>query len=129
MPSGLLTTPRPEPSHLLPAVAGSIVVALSLPVFLLVGWNVKAWALAALLWLTVHAVDVVLRHVRRDTHNYASSGLQVVGLLFKMLALLVALFAAAAADPHLALGAAVVYALAYTLELGVSLASYFGGTR
>jgi hypothetical protein len=129
MPSGLLTTPRPEPSHLWPALAGSVVILLSLPLFLLVGWNLKAWALAALLWLTIHAVDFVLRQVRRDTNNYASSGLQAVGLLFKMLALLVALFAAASADPHLALGAALVYALAYTLELGVSLASYFGGTR
>jgi hypothetical protein len=129
MPSGLLTTPRPEPAHLWPAVAGSVVILLSLPLFLLVGWDVKAWALAALLWLTIHAVDLVLRHVRRDTGNHAASGLQAVGLLFKMLALLVALFAAAAADPHLALGAALVYALAYTLELGVSLVSYFGGTR
>jgi len=31
--------------------------------------------------------------------------------------------------PHLALAAALVYALAYTLELGLSMVVYFGGGR
>jgi len=33
----------------------------------------------------------------------------------------------AVGNAELALGAALLYALAYTLELGVSMASYFGG--
>jgi hypothetical protein len=50
-------------------------------------------------------------------------------LLFKTLGLLIVLFAVAASSPRLALAAALVYALAYTLELGLSLLTYFGGTR
>jgi hypothetical protein len=50
-------------------------------------------------------------------------------LLFKTLGLLVVLFAAAATSPHLALAAALVYALAYTLELGLSMVAYFGAGR
>jgi hypothetical protein len=45
------------------------------------------------------------------------------------LGLLVVLFAVAASDAHLALAAALLYALAYTLELGLSMVSYFGGGR
>jgi hypothetical protein len=49
-------------------------------------------------------------------------------MLFKMLGLLVVLFAVASSSPRLALAAALVYALAYTLELGLSLVTYFGST-
>jgi hypothetical protein len=55
--------------------------------------------------------------------------MQAFGLLFKTLGLLVVLFAVASSSPRLALAAALVYALAYTLELGLSLLVYFGGTR
>jgi hypothetical protein len=41
----------------------------------------------------------------------------------------VVLVAAVAASPELAVGAAVTYALAYTFELGLSLATYFGAAR
>ena len=47
---GLLATPRPEPGHLLPALAGSAVILFALPLFLILDWNMTAWALAALLW-------------------------------------------------------------------------------
>jgi hypothetical protein len=129
MLSGLLSTPRPEPGHLLPALAGSLVVLFALPLFLILGWNLTAWALAAVLWLGIHALDVVLRRGRKATGNLAASGMQAFGLLFKTLGLLVVLFAVASARPHLALAAALVYALAYTLELGLSLVVYFGSTR
>jgi hypothetical protein len=129
MLSGLLSTPRPEPGHLLPALAGSLVVLFALPLFLILGWDLTAWALAAVLWLGIHALDVVLRRGRKTTGNLAASGMQAFGLLFKTLGLLVVLFAVASARPHLALAAALVYALAYTLELGLSLVVYFGSTR
>ncbi len=45
------------------------------------------------------------------------------------LGLLVVLLAAAVANPHLAIAAALTYALAYTAELGLSLVVYFGATR
>jgi hypothetical protein len=129
MRSGLLTTPRPEPAHLLPGLAGSLVILFALPLFLILGWSISAWAIAALLWLGVHALDFILRHARKDTGNLAASGMQAFGLFFKTLGLLVVLFALAGSSPHRALVAALVYALAYTLELGLSLATYFGGAR
>ena len=45
--AGLLATPRPEPGHLFPALAGSIVIVIALPLFLILDWNLSAWALAA----------------------------------------------------------------------------------
>ena len=127
--AGLLATPRPEPGHLFPALAGSIVIVIALPLFLILDWNLSAWALAAVLWIGIHALDLVLRRTRRDTGNLAASGMQAFGMLFKMLGLLVVLFAVAASNPRVALAAALVYALAYTLELGLSLVSYFGAER
>jgi hypothetical protein len=129
MRTGLIATPRPEPGHLLPALSGSVLILFALPLFLILDWDVSAWALAAVLWAAVHALDYVLRRVRKDTGNLAASGMQAFGMLFKLLGLLVVLFAAAASSPRLALAAALVYALAYTLELGISLAAYFGATR
>jgi hypothetical protein len=113
----------------LPALAGSAVILFALPLFLILDWDMKAWALAAVLWLGIHALDLILRRARKDTGNLAASGMQAFGLLFKTLGLLVVLFAVAASDPHLALAAALVYALAYTLELGLSMVDYFGGGR
>ena len=129
MRSGLLSTPRPEPGHLLPALAGSLVILVALPLFLVLGWRITAWALAAVLWIAIHALDLLLRRARKDTGNLAASGMQAFGLLFKTLGLLVVLFAAAATSPRLALAAALVYALAYTLELGLSMVAYFGAGR
>ncbi|MDX6409124.1 MAG: hypothetical protein QOE13_2195 [Gaiellaceae bacterium] len=129
MRSGLLSTPRPEPGHVYPALAGTLVILFALPLFVILDWNLSAWALAAVLWAGIHALDFVLRRARKDTGNLAASGMQAFGLLFKNLGLLVVLFAVAASSPRLALAAALVYALAYTLELGLSVAAYFGGAR
>ena len=75
-----------------------------------------------MLWVAVHA------HRRRaragaqpQTGNLAASGVQAFGLFFKSIGLLVVLIAALAASPHLAVAAALTYALAYTFELGLSL--------
>jgi hypothetical protein len=129
MPSAMFSTPRPEPNHLLPALAGSAVVLLALPIFLVAGWPLAGWGLAAVLWVAVHVIDVVLHRTRGDTGNLAASGVQAFGLFFKSLGLLVVLVAAVAADPALAIAAALTYALAYTFELGLSLVSYFGAAR
>ena len=101
----LFSTPRPEPSHLLPAAGSALVIALALPVFLVSGWSLAGWGLAAVLWLGVHA------------------------LLFKSIGLLVVLFTALATDRGLAVAAALTYGLAYTFELGLSLAFYFGAAQ
>jgi hypothetical protein len=129
MPSALFSTPRPEPSHLLPAAGSALVVLLALPVILVGGWSVGGWALAAVLWVAVHLVDVVLHRTRGNTGNVAASGVQAFGLFFKSLGLLVVLIAALAASPQLAVAAALTYALAYTFELGLSLVFYFGAAK
>jgi len=129
MPSALFSTPRPEPGHLLPALGSGLIVLLALPLFLVAGWSIAGWALAAVLWVAVHAIDLLLRRAKPPTDTLAASGVQAFGLLFKLVGLLVVLVAALVASPHIAVAAALTYALAYTFELGLSLATYFGATR
>jgi hypothetical protein len=124
-----LTTPRPEPNHLLPVVGSGLVILLALPVFLVADLPIGGWALAAALWAAVHTIDTLLRRARGDAGNLAASGVQAFGLFFKSIGVLVVLIAAVVADPKLAVAAAVTYALAYTFELGLNLATYFGSTR
>ena len=121
----LFSTRRAEPGHLLPALGGTLVLFMALPVVALLGWSVAGWGLAAALWLGLHALDLVLARTRAKTGT-ASSGVQAFGLFFKLIALLVVLFAALAADRDVALAAVLTYGLAYTFELGLSLATYFG---
>src|SRR6185312_5788879 len=54
---GLFSTPRPEPGHLVPALGGAVLIVVALPVFLLLGWPVSGWALAAVIWVFVHGLD------------------------------------------------------------------------
>jgi hypothetical protein len=117
MPSALFT-PRPEPGHLLPALAGGIVLLVALPIFLVADWPIGGWALAAVLYVAVHVLDLILVRL--------GNGGKVFGVLFKGLGLLVILVAVAASDKNLAIAAVLTYALAYTCEFGLSLAAYYG---
>jgi hypothetical protein len=116
MPSALFT-PRPEPGHLLPALAGGAVLLVALPIFLVADWPIAGWALAAVLYVAVHLLDLMLVRL--------GNGARVFGVLFKALGLLVILVAVAASDKEIAIAAVLTYALAYTLELGLSLAAYY----
>jgi hypothetical protein len=126
MLGALFSTRRAEPDHLLPVAGGTVVLALLLPVVALVGWSIAGWGLAVLLWLGTHALDLLVVRARSKPGGVATSGIQAFALFFKLIALLVVLFAALAADRNLALTTALTYGLAYTFELGLSLASYFG---
>jgi hypothetical protein len=117
MPSTLLT-PRPEPGHLLPALAGGVVLLVALPVFLIAGWPIGGWALATVLYVAVHALDLIVARL--------GNGAKVFGVLFKALGLLVILIATAASNENLAIAAVLTYALAYTAEFGLSVAVYYG---
>jgi hypothetical protein len=117
MPSALFT-PRPEPGHLLPALAGGIVLLIALPVFLIAGWPIGGWALATVLYVAVHLLDLVLVRI--------GNGGKVFGVLFKALGLLVILIAVVSSNRELGIAAVLTYALAYTAEFGLSLASYYG---
>lgn len=128
MRAAIFDNPRPEPGHLLPALGGALIVLLALPVFLVAGWNVAGWGLAAVIWIAVHLIDALLHRTRSNPATLAA-GVQAFGLFFKAIGLLVVLVAAVVASPHLAVAAAVTYALAYTFELGLSLVTYFGTAR
>ena len=126
MSARVFQTPRPVPSRVLPAVAGALVVAVALPVFLAAGWPLAGWALGAVLWLAGQAISLLLTRLRPGAGNLAASGVVGISMMFRAVAVGVVVIAVAATDPGLAVAAAVVYALAYTLELALSLLSYFG---
>jgi hypothetical protein len=117
MPSALFT-PRPEPGHLLPALAGGVVLLVALPIFLIAGWPIGGWALATVLYVAVHLLDLILVRI--------GNGARVFGVVFKSIGLLVVLLAVTASNKELGLAAVLTYALAYTAELGLSLATYYG---
>ena len=124
---GAWTNPRRPPDAMLPAIAGTAVVVLALPVFLLGGWRIQGWALGAVLWVGAQGFGVLLHRLRTRTGNLAAAGVAAFGMMFRAIAVMVVVLAAAASDAWLGLGAALVYALAYTAELGLSLIAYYTG--
>jgi hypothetical protein len=117
---GVLGAPRPIPRRRwAPPLGGALVIALALPLFLVVGWSLAGWAIAALLWLGMQAFGLLLGRLNPS----AALGF---GLMLRMLVVLVVLVAVAASDQALGLAAALVYGAAYTVELTLSLAAYYG---
>jgi hypothetical protein len=116
------------PRRAVPVAAGGFVVAVALPIFLVAGWHLTAWALAAILWAAGQGFALLLARLRVGMGNLASSGVVAMGMMFRSIAVMVALVAyAIAGDPKVAAAGAAVYALAYTAELSLSVLSYFGG--
>ena len=126
MTARVFSTPRPMPSRLLPTLGGSLVVALALPVFLAADWPLAGWGLAALLWLASQALTLVLTRLRPEDGNLAASGVVGISMMFRAVAVGVVLVVVAVNDASIGLAAALLYAFAYTLELALSLVSYFG---
>lgn len=126
MSAGTFSTPRPMPARLLPALAGSVVVALALPVFALAGWPLQGWALAAVLWFGGLALGELLTRLRGDAGNLAAAGVMGIGMSFRAFAVGIPLVAVTVSNEAVGLSAALLYALAFTLALALSLASYFG---
>jgi hypothetical protein len=122
---GILGAPRPIPRRLAPALGGGLVIALALPVFLLAGWPLAGWAIAALLWVGSQALGLLLSRLSPSADNLAGSGVLAFGMMIRMLAVLVVLLVVVASDKDVGLAAALVYGLAYTAELGLSLAGYY----
>jgi hypothetical protein len=122
----VLSTPRPVPPKLLPALGASLVLALALPIFVVAGWSVAGWALGVLLWIAVRAIGLLLDRVKGAGKSNAATGLHAFGMMFKPLVVLIVLIALASSKPHTAAAAAIVFGLAYTAELALSLYAYFG---
>ncbi len=119
-------TPRPIPSRLVPIAAGAAVMALALPVFAVAGWPLRGWALGAILWVAAQALGLLLSRLQLGADNLAASGVRGVGMMFRPVAVMVVVIAVAASDPEVGVAAGLLYALAYSLELGLSLLTYFG---
>ena len=117
------------PGRLLPAAGAALVLLLALPIFLIAGWPLAGWALGAVLWVAVEAIGLLVTRAAATGGRLASSGVQAFGLFFKTVGVLVVLVAVAVSHPHLAVAATLVYALAYTFQLGLSLLTYFGASQ
>jgi hypothetical protein len=123
----ILTTPRPVPNRIVPLVAGAGLLLLALPIYLLLGWRVQGWALAALLWVGGQGLSLLLTRLRVGLDNLAASGVLAFGMMFRSILVMVVLLVVAVNDGRLALSAALLYTATYTLELGVSFVEYFSG--
>jgi len=125
--SGIFSTPRAVPSRLGPTVAVGAVIVLALPVFVIADWPLSGWALAAVLWAAALAFSLVLARLPGGPDNLAAATVRGIGTTSRAFLVGIPLVAVTVADERVGIAAAVVYALAFTVELLVGLARYFGG--
>ena len=125
MNARVFETPRPVPGRLVPALAGTAVVALALPVFVAAGWPLRGWVLATTLWLAGQLFALLLTRLPLGTGNLAAAGMRGIGTSSRALLIGIPLVAVTIADERVGVAAAAVYALAFTVELAVSLVEYF----
>jgi hypothetical protein len=125
--SGAFATPRPVPHGKLPALAGTAVIVVALPIFAIAGWPIEAWAIAAVLWATFQTIGFLLQRVKLGGDNLAAAGLVAVGRTGRAVVLMAILIAVAVSNSDLGLPAAVVYGLAFSVEFVLSLLAYLGG--
>lgn len=122
----LVKTPRAVPSRWVPAAAGTLLIALALPVFLVADWPLDGWLLAAVLWVGGQVFAALLTRLPLGTGNLAAAGMRGIGTSFRALAVGIPLVAVTVANESVGIAAAIVYVLAFTLEFAVSLLAYFG---
>jgi hypothetical protein len=101
------------------------VIVLALPVYLVAGWPISGWGLAAVLWVASQAFTLLLSRLRLGVDNLGTSGVVAFGMMFRGIAVMVVIVAIAVSNSRLAISAALLYALAYTLELGISIVTYY----
>jgi hypothetical protein len=125
--AGVLFTPRPVPGRRVPALAGAGVVVLALPVFLVAGFPLGGWALAAVLWAAGEALALWLGRLPTGADHLGSSGFVALAHSFRGIGVMVVLLAVTVASRDVGIAAVAVYALAYSLSLGAALVEYFSG--
>jgi hypothetical protein len=86
-----------------------------------------AWGLAAGLWVAGQLIVLVVRQLPLGMGSLAASGAVAFGRMFRAVAVMGVLIAVTVSDSRLGLPAVAVYVLAYTVEFGSSLVTYFGG--
>ena len=88
--AGVFSTPRPVPNRRVPALAGAGVVALSLPVFLVGGFPVAGWVLAAVLWVAGEALGFWLSRLPTGADHLRMSGLVAIAMAFRGIGVMMA---------------------------------------
>jgi hypothetical protein len=124
--AGVFSTPRSVPSRLAPTIAGGLVIFLALPVFSVAGWPLKGWALAAVLWVAAEVFALVLARLPSGADNLAAAGMRGIGTTSRALLVGIPLVIVTVSDESVGIAAAGLYAVAFTVELAVGLATYFG---
>ena len=127
MSAGIFSTPRPLPSRIGATLAGGTIIALALPIFAIAGWPMQGWALAAVLWLASEVFALVLTRLPNNPDNLAAAGMRGIGTTSRALLVGIVLVIVTVSNETVGLSAAILYAVAFTAELGVGLATYFGG--
>jgi hypothetical protein len=122
-----LLSPRPLPARRLPVAAGGVAVAFALPIFVVAGWRLEGWALGAILWAASQALGLLFDRIGIHEPTLRGSGIVAFGMMTRGIVVVLVAIAVAVSDPELAVAGALVYAIAYTLELSCSLLLYFGG--
>ena len=120
-----MLSPRPLPARRLPVLAGGLAVVFCLPIFALADWPLDGWALGAVLWIASEALGLLFDRVGMGEPSLRGSGVVAFGMMTRGILLMVVTIVVATSDPGLALAGALVYALAFTLELSLSLLLYF----
>ena len=118
-------SPGAEPSRA--ALAGSAVIVLALPVFAVAGWPLNGWALAAVLWVAPQAFALRTGAAPGEPDNLAAAGMRGIGIRFERSSSAFRWSPSPSPNERVGIAAAILYALAFTVELGVGLAPYFGG--
>jgi peptidoglycan/LPS O-acetylase OafA/YrhL len=127
--SGIFSTPRDVPSRLAPTIAGGTVIALALPVFAVAGWPLAGWGLAAVLWVAAEVFALVLARLPGHPDNLAAASMRGIGTTSRALLVGIPLVIATITNEPVGIAAAILFALAFTVELAVGLATYFGQER
>ena len=129
MTNGILSTPRPVPGRRAPMLAGAGVVVLALPVFLVAGFPLGGWAIAAVLWAAGEALGLWLARLPIGADHLGFSGVVALAHSFRGIGVVIVLLVVTVADRDVGIAALGLYALAYSLSLGVSLVEYFSGEK
>ena len=122
----MFSTPRPLPSRIAPTIAGGTIIALALPIFAIAGWPLAGWALGAVLWAASEIFAAVLTRLPNSPDNLAAAGMRGIGTTSRALLVGIVLVIVTVSNETVGLSAAILYAVAFTAELGVGLATYFG---
>jgi hypothetical protein len=127
MSTGIFSTPRAVPGRAAPTIAAGTIIVLALPVFAVAGWSLTGWLLAAVLWIGAETFASVLSRLSGDPSNLAAASLRGIGTTSRALLVGIPFVVVTVSNKPVGLSAALLYAVAFTAELAVGLATYFGG--